>query len=1778
MSKKTPIKKTKRRLKRTVRRSLAAVLMITAIGVAAIPVPENYAGNSGEPSGSGSSATKDYHDMSGYGYNPIPYSVDNDNHTDVVLDTGLNLSKYSGCSIDDFLADKDANNSPKTPLYGSEVWPSLTVTDLGGGTLDLCWQFLYYEVKEPHSGAKRGAICKYNDQYFADKVDLSLNPNTEYYTVTEEKYNGFFSGTDKSSMNADPLEAVIYSYNDYINNMLPDKDKEFFLKYFKDAYEAKEKEFATYKDAKDKYNSDKDRYPDPGNIPPATLSKIPSNDLTSEQKLEYYCEHDTNLIACGTGYSLRSVSNSLPGKSGTIYLAQGGTPTEGYYNDDYGFLVTNRSEYLMCAIGDGAFKGVTKVVNMEIPSMIGYIGDEAFADATLMESIKIYNVESIGNRAFKGCTKLNNVEISQATRCIGAECFSNTAIQSITLPVSIDTIGYGAFANCKQLTSVDLNGIRTDCKVKDYAFYNCAALKEIKMQDSAIKSIGKGAFAVEAGSQPLEVVLPKEMSATNSIGDYMFVGRAGLKSVVFPVNIGRNATSIITLPKNMFHGCVNLEYVEFPADPQNDPQACGYVEFPKVDVEIDGENVEKTALFLDVINPNFLVKGPKNNSGGEEAYPRTGTWDAVTAVSDTVSYLYIENGKEYYEISDGKFLLCANSEGVLTSGDFKPGLPESEKKNVTLPIKPTVGKTKITSIASDCFKKDEFNQAVVKLEIYDDSISSISDKTFYGWENLEEVEIGNSVASIGASAFEGCTNLIDVSFNTPIAGYDSFPIDNIGKDAFKTGSDKLTFHGDIVEKYAPFEWAMDKNNFINEQDGIRVCYKSDAGKNPTYLSVMYDANTDMVTLLDYPKIEDITKYFDDEYNASMEAKYYEAYGGSEYDEFRKRFANEWNDTADSDVETLYDSLNYGPWINEDFCSNWQTYLASVDTEEKSMLAKAYDIFFEPLVVEAATSSPIAFYDKYPYKVLENEKYNDLYHSQTEEERAFLYAVKNIVVPAGVESIDVNGFKNSSQYNANNVRTYFSRTYLGNEVYDMYYAQNDDLSDSIAGLFSGYYVDKKTPDSSITEANPRGNDYIQSVTLNNVKYLPDYAFDSCENLQYVVLGKDCKDIGTAPFRGCTSLTTVGNNDYYKTDNGIVYSVNTDGSYTIEECLPARGNLVGGAQLSLSTDANLGNVSVIKDGAFEECKYINLIDLSDTAGLKDIPKNCFRNCEDLTRLSLPRSVNNIEEGAFVDDLKLVELTIPGTEVFISASAFKKDSVDKPKAWTTILTYADSSARRYADTYKDTYKLTYEQKKDEWRVIFLDSDLNQVGDAQYVEDNAYVSNVPNCPPKDNWTFEKWLGTNNVEVTDRITSDTTFVAQGYSNNGMVNGKYTVAFYDQVDGTQIGTTQYVEPGQAAIAPQAPVHTGYTFLKWSSEEYTNVQKNLTIMAMYSGGSATTSGGSTTTSGGTTTTSGGTTSTSSSSSNTSSSTSSSSSNTSSSSNSSNTSGSGSTTGTYAVTVVNGSGSGSYAVGSTVTITANTPAEGMVFQKWTTESNGVTLASVSLSTTTFVMPANAVTVTANYVAGNGATAATTGTGNGGSTTGNNGNTVVDITKPGISNKDLATANVNGSTDNFVIKISETDEATRAVAAALTNKYGSLDNILYYAMDITLYDSTGTTKITDTSGLSIDITIPIPDALVAYGGNNMAGAVINGDQLEELNESFTTINGVPCVRFTATHFSPYTIYVDTGNLTEGMLDVTPKTGDPIHPKWFLSIGLACLSIILFLKKDKKVKVKTA
>jgi uncharacterized protein (TIGR02145 family) len=68
--------------------------------------------------------------------------------------------------------------------------------------------------------------------------------------------------------------------------------------------------------------------------------------------------------------------------------------------------------------------------------------------------------------------------------------------------------------------------------------------------------------------------------------------------------------------------------------------------------------------------------------------------------------------------------------------------------------------------------------------------------------------------------------------------------------------------------------------------------------------------------------------------------------------------------------------------------------------------------------------------------------------------------------------------------------------------------------------------------------------------------------------------------------------------------------------------------------------------------------------------------------------------------------------------------------------------------------------------------------------------------------------------------------------------------------------------------------------------------------------------------------------------------------------------------YTVTVSGGTGGGTYAVGATVSITAGAAPTGQRFKNWTTSSSGVSFANANSASTSFPMPSNAVTVTANF----------------------------------------------------------------------------------------------------------------------------------------------------------------------------------------------------------------------
>ncbi len=657
---------------------------------------------------------------------------------------------------------------------------------------------------------------------------------------------------------------------------------------------------------------------------------------------------------------------------------------------------------------------------------------------------------------------------------------------------------------------------------------------------------------------------------------------------------------------------------------------------------------------------------------------------------------------------------------------------------------------------------------------------------------------------------------------------------------------------------------------------------------------------------------------------------------------------------------------------------------------------------------------------------------------------------------------------------------------------------------------------------------------------------NYAFCNNEQLANVTLSSTVSSMGLRPFKDCPLLEDVGfsGGPYFTTGNAIIYGLDNGSKDSIVQCLESRGKLSTPGSISGS---ELAGVTSIAKEAFMDCEEVGSIDLGSSS-VTAIPEKAFYNTSSLYSVTLPTTCKSISKDAFADS-NVRYLDIPGSVTYIDPKAFNTPEypgTDPAKPYNTIEFYCESgsAAETYANEY-DNIKITDKPITTTFDVIFWDWDQTILKEESVLIGSD--ATPPENPVREGYTFTGWLPN-----YTNVSRDMDIVAQ-YQKIDSEDTKYTVRFIDYNDNVLY--TQKVASGESAITPQAPARDGYTFTGWRPA-ITNITKDTDTYAQYEKNSSNggNSGGN---NGGN---SGG--------------------------NNSGNNGNGSVSGNnsstlYTLTVKNGSGSGSYVAGATVIIVANEPASTQQFSKWTTDNSSITFASSTVAATTMVMPAANATVTANYTTksntgGNNGNNSGTNNGNGNSTSSGNKNntgTVIVIDKNGLSNTGVVSATIKGSSDNFVIKITENAQATEAIVKALMDEYGSLDNLKYFPMDISLYDSTGKNKITDTSGLSISITLPLPDSLITYAGNNKVAGVVN-DKLDKLGAKFTTIDGVSCVTFTAEHFSPYVIYVDTSRLSESsVVDNSPKTGD-IHPKWFAVIGLSCMAVILFVKRDKPVK----
>lgn len=1250
--------------------------------------------------------------------------------------------------------------------------------------------------------------------------------------------------------------------------------------------------------------------------------------------------------------------------------------------------------------------------------------------------------------------------------------------------------------------------------IGDYAFYGCATMQSISLANG-LRDIGNGAFGECINLQSCNIASNANITA---IGKDAFYNCRSLREFTTPIGLR-------ALGDNCFEGCTGLTSVNLTSAGAMSLNRLGDSLFKNcssltsIEFPIDYTENNLSIRMFEGCSSLQYVKIPNSSINFAEVT----AGDFATFKQTVPSSFYFEgpaissihDTATKYEIAF-KYLGEEIYEVILSEKAVAGTSPD--------PAKITYQVNNLNELIRVSINGQPEN-ITIPASIGPYGISAIGKGSFNNNCTLKRITIPASVTAIGEEAFQGCHALETVIFS------DAVTMQTIGNNAFKTQEKgaacshtlenipSLTFVGAMYnaatgQDTVPFVFAMNGESYINNNNQQRTYIVCHSGW-PTNIEVQY--KYDPVTATGEAELQKYPKY--------------------------------------SDLKT-----NSSSWLDD---------LPYITSENKNEYLT---------MVQDAVSKYEAYIGGNP-------------DQPTENEMAIVNSALNIVLPNSIDRIK-------------------------------------------PGIFSGVDSEGKP----VAEADGGyQNEQLQSIVLNGVNeiepytfqgctalkeaavigpaLIDDYAFADCTALENVTLGANVADTGKRPFKGCTALTgmnSLGSNFSYQ--DGILYRT-AGGEVELIECLEGRGRTIGSYSVG---PEELAGVTKIREEAFEDCNEIGTVDLSSSS-IGEIPQRCFAETDSLTSVSLPNTAGSIETAAFENsNVRLVR--IPSSVTYIEREAFR-DLSTTPDQQTKITfeCVEGSAADRYAKASENPY-INPEYGRvflTHW-VYFWDDLLDEANpvllDKQSIKDGEDA--VPPTPPThDGYNFVSWSNYTNIsrdtdvyarysligETTytvrfidwddtildtqevvegqgaktppapsregynftgwrqpyDKITANTDVYAT-YEKIDSSDTMHTVTFYNY-DNTVVAIQQ-VKDGEGTFAPANPTRSGYTFTGWLPTTYlSNVTRDLDIIAVFEKNSE--SGG------------GNNNGNSNSSASPSASPSSSASPT-------------ATPRTYTVSVSGGSGSGSYAAGAIVTLNAYAMGSGQTFDKWTTSTAGVGFADSSATSTTFTMPAANVAVTATYKTGGSAasggetgqtgSSGTTGTGTG-TGTGNTG-TTVDVNRPGISNTNLAGATVTGATDNFIVKITEDATAAAAAVAALQAKYGDISRIKYLPMDISLYDSTGRTKIADTSGISVNITLPLPDDLVEYAGNNrMASAA--GNTIEDLNTRFTTVDGVPCVNFTATHFSPYVIYVDTANLTEATIDATPKTGDPIHPKWFLATGLACIAFILFFKRDKAViPVKTA
>lgn len=466
--------------------------------------------------------------------------------------------------------------------------------------------------------------------------------------------------------------------------------------------------------------------------------------------------------------------------------------------------------------GDKGFENCISLKNIDLGGGITQFGCQMFSNCQSLETITIpEQITSIGlaygyDSYFPGCTSLHTINFN-AKECdyIDTEAFKIPSLKTLNIGSTVEYLGSGAFENCSNLETVNfesglmeipsltfygctglknVNFSNTITKIGDQAFKNCFSLKNVTLPNR-LSTIDVCAFANCKSLQSLS--LPNSVS---ELGDSCFAGCTSLKSIELSDNIS-------VLNGGLFYNCSSLESITIPKNITKINKYSCYYEF---DYGLDCDTEYNDKIIFEGCNNlktlNYNAKNCKQGSYGEyyddDYYEYDGYYEDSVFKIPSLKTLNI--GSDVEVLPKGMFIGCTNFEDInfasdssLQSIDGRTFYGCENIKQINLP-------NSVMAVGKEAFA----NCSSMETLTLSNSLSTISEKAFENCSSLKNLTLPTSVRTIKANAFYNCSSLSAIEINNGVTGIEEYAfgkctsLKTVNLPSTLSSMGKCVFYGD----------------------------------------------------------------------------------------------------------------------------------------------------------------------------------------------------------------------------------------------------------------------------------------------------------------------------------------------------------------------------------------------------------------------------------------------------------------------------------------------------------------------------------------------------------------------------------------------------------------------------------------------------------------------------------------------------------------------------------------------------------------------------------------------------------------------------------------------------------------------------------------------------------------------------------------------------------------------------------------------------------------------